>query len=142
MLNIIFSSTNHLDFKDLLKSNNRNIFFLNVIDESSRYFFVSFFKYVSTQIVIKYLCQLFSIFGMLVYVHSDRSTFMSAELHWFLLNKGIATSRMSAYNSAFNVKVEKHNSTVWKAIAMALKMTMSWRVSQSSLEVTSCTFFL
>ena len=57
---------------------------------------------------------------MPAYVHSDRgSSFMSAELHRFLLNKGIATSQTTAYNPACNGQV-KYNGTVWKAITMAL----------------------
>ena len=59
---------------------------------------------------------------MPAYVHSDRgSSFMSAELHRFLLNKGITASRMTAHNPACNGQVEKYNGTVWKTITMALK---------------------
>ena len=83
----------NLDSKGPLKSNNCNIFFLNVIDEYSRFPFVFPCKDVSTQTVIQCVCQLFSIFGMPAYVHLDRgSSFKSAELHQFLLNKGIAAS--------------------------------------------------
>ena len=50
----------NLDFKGPLKSNNNNIFFLNVIDEYNRFPFVFPCKDVSTQTVIQCLCQLFS----------------------------------------------------------------------------------
>ena len=112
----------NIDFKGPLKSNNQNTFFLNIIDEYSRFPFVFPCKDVSTQSVIQCLCQLFSIFGMPAYIHSDRgSSFMSEELRQFLLNKGIATSRTTPYNPACNGQVEKYNGTIWKAITMALK---------------------
>ena len=112
----------YLDFKGPLKSNNHIIFFLNVIDEYSRFPFVFPCKDVSTQTVIQCLCQLFSIFGMPANVHSDRgSSFMSAELHRLLLNKGIAASQTTAHNPACNGQVEKYSGTVWKAMTMALK---------------------
>ena len=112
----------NIDFKGPLKSNNQNIFFLNIIDEYSRFPFVYPCKDVSTRSVIQCLCQLFSIFGMPAYIHSDRgASFMSEELRQFLLDRGIATSRTTAYNPACNGQVEKYNGTVWKAICMALK---------------------
>ena len=49
------------------------------------------------------------------------SSFMSAELHQILLNKGIAASSTTAYNPACNGQVERYNVSVWKAITIALK---------------------
>ena len=112
----------NIDFKGPLRSNNRNTYFLNIIDEYSRFPFVFPCKDVSTQRVIQCLSQLFSLFGMPAYIHSDRgSSFMSEELRHFLLNKGIATSRTTPYNPACNGQVEKYNGTVWKTIMMALE---------------------
>ena len=112
----------NVDFKGPLKSNNQNTYFLNVVDEYSRFPFVFPCKDVSTRSVIQCFCQLFSLFGMPAYIHSDRgSSFMSEELRLFLLTKGIATSRTTPYNPACNGQVEKYNGTVWKAIMMALK---------------------
>ena len=112
----------NVDFKGPLKSNNQNTYLLNIIDEYSQFPFVFPCKDVSTQSVIRCLCQLFSLFGMPAYIHSDRgSSFMSGELRQFLLSKGIATSRTTPYNPACNGQVEKYNGTVWKAITMALK---------------------
>ena len=86
----------NIDFKGPLKSNNRNSYFLNVIDEYSRFPFIFPCKDVSTLTIIRCLCQLFAIFGMPAYVHSERgSSFMSDELLRFFLNKGITTSRTS-----------------------------------------------
>ena len=57
----------NIDFKGLLKSNNQNTYFLNIIDEYSQFPFV-----------------LKGVRG---------SSFMNAELRQFLLSKGITTSR-------------------------------------------------
>ena len=79
-------------------------------------------KDVSARTVIQCLCQLFSVYGMPAYVHSDRgSSFMSKELRQFLVSKGIATSRTTPYNPMCNGQVEKYNGTVWKAVTMDLK---------------------
>ena len=111
----------NIDFKGPLKSNNQNVYFLNIVDEFSRFPFVYPCKDVSTRSVIQCLCRLFSLFGMPAYIHSDRgASFMSEELRQFLLSKGIATSRTTPYNPACNGQVEKYNGTVWKAITMAL----------------------
>ena len=57
---------------------------------------------------------------------------MSAELHHFLLNRGITASRTTAYNLAFNGLVERYNGRVWKAVTKALKTCglpmASWQV--------------
>ena len=112
----------NLDFKGPLKSNNQNTFFLNIVDEYSRFPFVFPSKDVSARTVIQCLCQLFSLYGMPAYVHSDRgSSFMSEELRQFLVSKGIATSRTTPYNPMCNGQVEKYNGTVWKAVTVALK---------------------
>ncbi|KAA5553970.1 transposase family protein, partial [Pseudomonas aeruginosa] len=70
----------------------------------------------------KHLNNLFMIFGMPSYVHSDRGTaFLSAEVQEFLHVRGIATSRTTAYNPQGNGQVEKLNSTLWRTILLALK---------------------
>ena len=77
---------------------------------------------MKSQTVISKLCDLFSLFGMPAYVHSDRgSSFMSEELKSFLISKGIATSRTTPYNPRGNGLVEKSNGTIWRGITMALK---------------------
>ena len=83
----------NVDFKGPLKLNNQNSYFFNVIDEYSRFPSVFPSMDISNPTVIRCLSQFFAIFGMPVYVHSDRSSsFMSDELLRFFLNKGIATS--------------------------------------------------
>ncbi|CAB4017609.1 Pro-Pol poly, partial [Paramuricea clavata] len=84
----------NIDFKGPLPTINENKYFLNVIDEYSRFPFVFPCPDVSTTTVIICLVTLFSLFGMPAYVHSDRgAAFMSHELRAFLAEKGIATSR-------------------------------------------------
>ena len=112
----------NIDFKGPLPSNNKNKYFLNVIDEYSRFPFVFPCADVSTPSVIKCLSTLFSLFGLPAYVHSDRgSSFMSHELREFLTSKGVAASRTSIYNPRGNGQVERYNGTIWKAIIMSLK---------------------
>ena len=112
----------NIDFKGPLPSNNKNKYFLNVIDEYSRFPFVFPCPDVSTPTVIGCLTTLFSLFGMPAYVHSDQgSSFMSRELRQFLTSKGVAMSRTTSYNPAGNGQVERYNGTIWKAITMSLK---------------------
>ncbi|NRB15973.1 MAG: DDE-type integrase/transposase/recombinase [Rhizobiales bacterium] len=112
----------NVDFKGPLPSNNRNRFFLHIIDEWSRFPFVFPCPDVSASTVIKCFCQLFSLFGMPSYVHSDRgSAFLSGQLRQFLSSRGIASSRTTSYNPEGNGQIEKENSTVWKAITLSLK---------------------
>ena len=77
---------------------------------------------MTTKTVIQSLLQLFSIFGMPQYIHSDRGTsFMSDELQSFLKSKGIATSRTTPRNPQGNGQVERLNDTLWKTISLILK---------------------
>jgi transposase InsO family protein len=111
-----------LDFKGPLPTNNRNKFMLTIIDKYSRFPFAFPCQDVSAESIIHCLSQLFSIFGMPAYIHSDRgSGFMSAKLKDFLLQKGISSSRTTPYNPCGNGQVERLNGTLWKAISLALK---------------------
>ena len=112
----------NLDFKGPLPSNTTNKYILTVIDEYTRFPFAIPCPDVKTTSVIKALCQIFSIFGLPAYIHSDRgSAFMSSELKQYLHNKGIATSRTTPYNPQWNGLVERYNGTIWKSVSLALK---------------------
>ena len=112
----------NVDFKGTLPSNNKNNYFLNIIDEYSRFSFVFPCPDMTTSTIIKCLTTLFAVFGMAAYIHSDRGpSLVSQELHKFFIEKGIAVSHTTAYNPACNGQVEKYNGTVWKAIIMACK---------------------
>ena len=100
----------NIDFKGPLPTNNKNKYFLNVVDEYSRFPFVFPCPDVSTPTVIKCLTSLFSLLGMPAYVHLDRgASFMSQELREFLTSKGVATSRTTSYNPTCNGQVERYN---------------------------------
>ncbi|GFY29765.1 retrovirus-related Pol polyprotein from transposon 17.6 [Trichonephila clavipes] len=77
---------------------------------------------ISAKTVILHLKNIFSIFGMPSFIHSDRgSSFMSHELKSFLTSQGIATSRTTPYNPAGNGQVERYNGIIWKTIQLALR---------------------
>jgi len=112
----------NLDFKGPLPSATRNKYLLTIIDEYSRFPFAYPCQDLSTKTVIEKLSDLFSVFGLPSYIHSDRgSSFMSVELKDFLHSKGIATSRTTPYNPQGNGQVERLNGTLWRTISLTLK---------------------
>ena len=111
-----------LDFKGPVKSSYQRPYLLVVVDEFSRFPFVFPCKDTSAQTVIRCLNQLFSIFGLPAYIHSDRgSAFMSQALKQYLVNKGVATSKSTPYHPQGNSQCERTNQTVWKTIKLLLK---------------------
>jgi len=77
---------------------------------------------MTAKTVIQCLMQLFSIFGMCSYIHSDRwSCFQSHELKSWLHSHGVATSRTTSFNLRGNGQCEKFNGIIWKAIQCSLK---------------------
>ena len=110
-----------LDFKGPLPSSNKNIYFLQIIDEYSRYPFVYPCSNMTAGTIIRCLSDLFSLFGMPAYIHSDRGTsLMSSELKEFLTSKGISTSRTTPYNPRGNGLVERYNGIIWRGVTMDL----------------------
>lgn len=111
-----------LDFKGPLPSTTRNTYLLTIVDEFSRFPFAFPCPDMSATTIIKCLCQVFAIFGMPSFIHSDRgSAFMSEELKQFLQKRGIATSRTTPYNPQGNGQVERYNGIIWRTISLALK---------------------
>ena len=111
----------NLDFKGPLPSKSGNTYILT-IDEYSRYPFTFDSSNIDTSTVITCLDQLFAIFGMPNYIHSDRgSSFMSKELKSYLSDLGIATSRTTSYNPQGNGQCERYNGIIWKTIELALR---------------------
>ena len=65
--------------------------------------------------------QLFCLFGMPGYVHSDRgSAFTASELREFLRSRNVATSRKTPYQPEGNTQCERLNSTLWKTVKLML----------------------
>lgn len=113
-----------IDFKGPLPSDGtrRNRYMLTIVDEYSRFPFAYPCPDLSTNTVIEKLVDLFSIFGMPTYVHSDRGTsFLSKEMKDFLHRKGIATSYTTPYNPQGNGQTERYNGIIWRTIQLALK---------------------
>ena len=99
----------NIDFKGPLPSVTNNKYMLTVIDEFSRFPFAIPCSYVETKTAITKLCDLFSIFGMPAYIHSDRGpSFMSTDLKNFLHSRGIATSLTAPYNSEGKGQCERY----------------------------------
>ncbi|GFX76955.1 hypothetical protein TNCV_2258181 [Trichonephila clavipes] len=112
----------NLDFKGPLPSVSRNHYILTIADEFYRFPFAIPCSDISAKTVILHLKNIFSIFGMPSFIHSDRgSSFMSHELKSFLTSQGIATSRTTPYNPAGNGQVERYNGIIWKTIQLALR---------------------
>ena len=112
----------NIDFKGPLPTSNKNSYFLNVIDEYSRFPFVFPCPNMNANTVIECLSLLFSVFEMPAFVHSDRGpSLISHELRTYLAEKGVATSHTTPYNPAGNGQIEKCNGTVWRAVTMACK---------------------
>ena len=112
----------NLDFKGPLPSSSPHKYMLTVIDEFSRFPFAFPCNNVNTTTVISCLNQLFALFGMPAYIHSDRGpSFMSAELRRYLHEKGIASSRTTPYNPQGNGQCERYNGIIWRTVVLALK---------------------
>ena len=111
----------NLDFKGPLPTVSSNRYILTVVDEYSRFPFAFPCPDVSTPTVIKCLTNLFSIFGMPAYIHSDRgASFMSQDLKQFLMGVGVSSSRTTAYNPQGNGQVERYNGIIWRAVQLSL----------------------
>lgn len=111
-----------VDFKGPLPSSSKNKYILTVIDEWSRFPFAFPTPDITATTVTKCLNQLFVLFGMPGYIHSDRGAqFLSAELKTFLHTRGVATSRTTSYNPQGNGLTERYNGIIWKAVLLSLK---------------------
>lgn len=97
----------NIDFKGPLPSNSHNRYLLNIVDEYSRFPFSYPYKDMTSETVIWCLNDLFSMFGMPSYIHSDRGTsFISKEIISFFYKRGVATSMTTPYNPVGNGLVE------------------------------------
>ena len=112
----------NIDFKGPIPSCTKNKFILTVVDEYSRYPFAIPCSDMSGSTVISSLTQIFSLFGMPDFIHSDRgSNFLSTEVTNYLHSLGIATSKTTPYNPRGNGQCERFNATIWQTVELALK---------------------
>ena len=122
-----------LGFKGPLPSAAKNHYLFAVVDEYSRFPFAFPCSSTDAKTVISCLNQLFTLFGMPAYVHSDRgSAFMSQELVSFLRHHSIGSSNTSVYNPQGNGHCERYNGIIWSAVKLALK---SRKMSNSQCEL-------
>lgn len=111
-----------VDFKGPLPSSSKNHYFLTIVDEFSRFPFAFPCRSTDANTVIECLNQLFAVFGLCGYIHSDRGpAFMSNELISYLHSRGIACSKTSAYNPRGNGQCERYNGIIWSSVKLALK---------------------
>ena len=100
----------NIDFKGPLPSASKNKYILTVGDEYSRFPFAFPCADMNSSTVTKCFLQLFSLFGMPGYVHSDQGpSLISEEVKTFLHSRRVATSRTSSYNPKGNGQVERYN---------------------------------
>ena len=111
----------NLDFKGPLETDRKNKYILTIIDEFSRFPFAYPVSEITTETVIRCLDNLFSMFGMPSYTHSDRGpSFMSVKLKQHLHSLGIATSRTTPYNPQGNGQCERYNGIIWRTVKLIL----------------------
>ncbi len=110
-----------VDFKGPIKSTSQNKYLLVIIDEYSRFPFAYSCRDMTSSTAIKHLGNLFSVFGLPGYVHSDNGpAFISKELSDYLTSLGVPCSKSSHYNPRGNGQVERYNGIIWKGIELAL----------------------
>ena len=108
-----------IDFKGPVDGPRKYI--LVIVDEHSRFPFAYPCGDMTSATIINCLTDLFCVFGLPEYVHSDRGkSFLSKDLTAFLTAKGIATSRSTPYHPTGNSQCERLNQTLWRSIKLLL----------------------
>ena len=104
------------------KLSSRNKYILTMVDEYSGFpWAFPCHDMVASTVILK-LTEVFSVFGMPDFIHSDRgSNFLSEEVTTYLHSLGIATSKTTPYNPRGNGQCERYNGTIWQTIELALK---------------------
>jgi len=111
-----------LDFKGPLPSTSKNHYLLTIVDEFSRFRFAFLCRSTDAKTVIECLNELFAVFGMCAYIHSNCGpAFLSKELVSYLHRRGIACSRTSVYNPRGNGQCERYNGIIWSSVKLVLK---------------------
>ena len=112
----------NVDFKGPIPSSTHNKYFLTVVDEYSRYPWAFPCSDMTGSSVIRCFTNIFSMFGMPDYIHSDcGSNFLSIEVKAYLNHLGIASSKTTPYNPRGNGQTERYNGIIWNTILLLLK---------------------
>ena len=94
---------------------------LIIIDEYLHFPFVYARKNLKASTIIEKLMDLFCMFGLPSYVHTNQGTnFMSYKFKSWLHSLGVSTSRTTRYNPRGNGQVEHYKGIIWKTIVLAL----------------------
>ena len=112
-----------IDFKGPLPQGpSLHRYILTVVDEYSRFPFAFPCRDISSRSVISCLTELFSMFGLPSFIHSDRgAAFMSDDIKRFLQKLGVASSRTTPYNPRGNSQCERYNGIIWNTVSLALE---------------------
>ena len=111
-----------IDFKGPIPSATPNKYLLVVVDEFSRFPFAFPCRDMTSGIIMEHLSNLFSVFGLCGFVHSDNGpSLVSDELRSSLLSMGIGFSNSSVYNPRGNGQVERFNGTIWRSVELDLR---------------------
>lgn len=111
-----------IDFIGPMPSNTQNKYLLTIVDEYSRFPFAYPCSRITSDVVIKHLLDLFSVFGCPSSVHSDRgSQFESREFKNFLLNNGIIKTHTTPYRPQANGQCERVNGLIQRTLSLHLK---------------------
>ena len=111
-----------IDFKGPLPSASPNKYLLVVVDEFSRFPFAFPCKDMTSGIIMEHLSNLFSVFGLCGFIHSDNGpSLVSDELRSSLLSMGIGFSNSAVYNPRGNGQVERFNGTIWRSVELDLR---------------------
>lgn len=95
---------------------------LTVIDRYSRFPFAFPLKDTTSATIKKCFSNLFSVFGIPSYVHSNRGTsLISKKMKKWLFLKGIGMSKTTPYNPTGNGQVEWYKGIIWKSVLWTLK---------------------
>lgn len=112
----------NVDFKGPLPSVTKIQYILTITDKFSRFPFAFACPNIASKTVTSCLNQLFTIFGLPAYIHSDQGkSFMSTDLVRYLNDRGVATSNTSIYNPRGNGQCERYNAIIWSAVQSTLK---------------------
>ena len=110
----------NIDLKSPLSKLISNNYILATVDKLSRFPLVFSCSNVEIKTVVTKFWELFSVFGITAYIHSDRrSSFMRTNFETFWHSGGITTSHTTPYNPQCNDK--RYNRTTWKTINLELK---------------------
>jgi len=106
-----------IDFKGPLPSASKYHYLLTIVDRFSMFPFPFPCRSTDAKTVIECLNELFAVFGMCAYIHSDCGpAFLSNELVFYLHRRGIACSRTSVFNLRGNGQSERYNGIIRSSV--------------------------